>query len=1395
MSRVKHAGRARCGARILFVRRFLPVVIALAALFGASEVKAQFQCFDEDGDGFFSPRSDPQCSELPPDCDDTNPNIFPEAPEQCNGLDDDCDRLIDEGFFAFARDGARACKGGDLEGQVCDDTSECPGGICSPSSETFDTFQELPIGSPCINGFGACLAYGTVVCPPPRSNVAALCDAVAGEPQREGPPGDPTCYDAIDNDCDGLVDHGSPDLDTKIQSACSGPELCDGKDNNNNGEVDEDFLNSLGNPCSIGIGLCKSTGKMVCSDDRFGTKCSAFILSPSKEGPPGSASCFDKKDNDCDRLIDFNDPDCRQAELCDGKDNDGDELIDEDFPDLGQFCTKGTGRCVSVGIRVCSADGSGTVCAAIPLLARAEGPRGITCRDEIDNDCDGFTDFNDPSCGSAEIGVRCALKPGVCRDCIGWYTIDFDITGAGSNPVVTAELLAINFNGDVVARLPVQKGDTAKLGALNYPDDCIVAESIGNRHQVFAPVPMLRIIVENGQSREVAYCSNTPYLDVIEPAGQVINVSEGEDVPVFAAIPLVDPRSLFVKVNGVDLFAALGINPSTAFPGGPYDGVVLINGKSVAVSDLLVRSAPLALLSSNTISMTLSGLGCGEHIIVIDGVERPGAQRTPRREACYVDDLRDKGTAIGFEINITTPTTNQVVGNHPLFINVLGTACHGRAITDLTINRFPAGPNGQTFTPGDGEDSGDVYNVVINVNVPVTDLRAVVDSGALVGTLDPGPNRLIAQAMDGDFNVTHDNVFFAVGPIIPAPTFAGSAVAGGPGEVERAFTFAITAEGLDKFFESHKERNKRDIGDRVRQRIKEFKKNFTPSIDGACDPPTIASIPTAEYENDTFGVKVDPQQDKVAVRINLPGIDKIIHLDGYCQVGCICAFGGCLCAACTDIDIDFQFKRTGMFVAFDVTEDRLENRTPLDISFNPGDTDNGFHLRGEVDIGCVLGFFLDVVDVIIFIVTFSLVDTNLDIISFDISGDDIKEKMSGLDGDPMDLDLVKMRNPDLSNFGTRQRESRISDAEITSQGIAIALASAFEPEPSEIDPGSQAFPGTPLKNAPLPEPPIFDAAGNPAGDVTIAISGDVFNQLLSSATRTGRLRTEFTITRTLGDFLPDCDDITNDRRRARCIGFRGGDSCDRFCRPLDGCEDVCEAEFPGVGNGDLRRTCCRARRIDRNNNIGIGTTLILHGRMHVPPQLLIDDDPATPDPVEVVLRSPQVSITLIADRDGDGNFDASSLDEIPACTFGDLEDESPTQSVDATMCKLWETCLAADMRFQLVLEDGPLGRPRIRFANGEIIRHDDQFGALCGGGIDVAELDFFNNEASRTQIFDILEERQRNNTPPLDSEGLELGGLMRFQRDRIIAIETQLPADDDGFQDYIGITGNIVPRE
>ncbi len=62
---------------------------------------------DSDADGYGDvSNSIVECSPVPPagysenslDCDDTNSNISPEAPETCNGIDDNCDGTSDEGL-------------------------------------------------------------------------------------------------------------------------------------------------------------------------------------------------------------------------------------------------------------------------------------------------------------------------------------------------------------------------------------------------------------------------------------------------------------------------------------------------------------------------------------------------------------------------------------------------------------------------------------------------------------------------------------------------------------------------------------------------------------------------------------------------------------------------------------------------------------------------------------------------------------------------------------------------------------------------------------------------------------------------------------------------------------------------------------------------------------------------------------------------------------------------------------------------------------------------------------------------------------------------------------------------------------------------------------------------
>lgn len=79
---------------------------------------------DLDGDGHASPANGGA------DCDDTNPNIHPGAAELCNGVDDDCDGETDEGFeLGQSCDGSGACPGE----WVCDGNG---GRVCSERSPT-----------------------------------------------------------------------------------------------------------------------------------------------------------------------------------------------------------------------------------------------------------------------------------------------------------------------------------------------------------------------------------------------------------------------------------------------------------------------------------------------------------------------------------------------------------------------------------------------------------------------------------------------------------------------------------------------------------------------------------------------------------------------------------------------------------------------------------------------------------------------------------------------------------------------------------------------------------------------------------------------------------------------------------------------------------------------------------------------------------------------------------------------------------------------------------------------------------------------------------------------------------------------------------------------------------
>jgi len=119
------------------------------------------------------------------DCDDHNPSIHPGAPEICDNIDNNCDAQIDEGV-------TNACGlCGPVPGEICDGLdNDCDGQVD----------EDFNVGLVCTVGTGQCAASGNFVCS--ADGTTTECNATSGLPSSE-------ICDGLDNDCDGQVDEGN----------------------------------------------------------------------------------------------------------------------------------------------------------------------------------------------------------------------------------------------------------------------------------------------------------------------------------------------------------------------------------------------------------------------------------------------------------------------------------------------------------------------------------------------------------------------------------------------------------------------------------------------------------------------------------------------------------------------------------------------------------------------------------------------------------------------------------------------------------------------------------------------------------------------------------------------------------------------------------------------------------------------------------------------------------------------------------------------------------------------------------------------------------------------------------------------------------------------------------
>jgi hypothetical protein len=519
-------------------------------------------------------------------------------------------------------------------------------------------------------------------------------------------------------------------------------------------------------------------------------------------------------------------------------------------------------------------------------------------------------------------------------------------------------------------------------------------------------------------------------------------------------------------------------------------------------------------------------------------------------------------------------------------------------------------------------------------------------------------------------------------------------------------------------------------------------------VNKLCDPWVTTTMKSIFVDPNGFTCDVVPSENQVDVTINLPSISMVAHSGGYCDDHVLG-----VCVISLSVDVDTPLTISGMSVSFTITEGSILNGDEITPVFDPGNLTRGTP-DNDSDVGCIGGFFLDALAFLAEIFTFGAFDPG-PAAEAPVVTNDLSDELGLIEGDPFSLDLVQFDNEELPAF-MLSLTNELDDVQITSNGIALSVLAAIEP--TMYDPEVASVPGTPLTPAPLPQPPI---AGG--GDVTIALSEDFFNQVFSGMTQAGKLKTLFEDVRPLGDFFPaDCTTLPTPAGRGVCFGITSTDPC---------------LTLPG----DEIVSCAAIRLLFGPKNIEATTPMILHGRVDVPPVLYLDDDAGTAGILETELRLNKISISLLADRDGDGVHEGT-LESVPNC-FG-------TNAPTGGECALWEACLNLNMFADMELGTGPGGKPAIS-TNITEFAHTLSSGVLCSGAVDPDSAgDETITTLAETSTIDLIEQMAGDSTPDLESEGLTFGGLVIFVNPRLIAIENDGNTD---FQDYLAITGDLAP--
>jgi hypothetical protein len=260
-------------------------------------------CLDEDGDEY---GLGPGCRGL--DCDEANAEVNPGELEVCDGFDNDCSLLADDhpadanvdcatGEPGICAQGRLFCVGGELDCQPlrsgvaesCDGLDNDCDGQQDEGPEGDPLVQDcyggendtLNVGE-CVGGQRTCSGGEYGACVGQALPFLEACDGADndcdGEADEENPGGGRICVTDLEGICSSGLTACQDGETVCVASETPAEEVCDGLDNDCDGDVDEDEVGEpLARDCydgdedTIDVGLCHG-GTQTCDSGESLTK-------------------------------------------------------------------------------------------------------------------------------------------------------------------------------------------------------------------------------------------------------------------------------------------------------------------------------------------------------------------------------------------------------------------------------------------------------------------------------------------------------------------------------------------------------------------------------------------------------------------------------------------------------------------------------------------------------------------------------------------------------------------------------------------------------------------------------------------------------------------------------------------------------------------------------------------------------------------------------------------------------------------------------------------------------------------------------------------------------------------------------------------------------------------